>query len=142
MPHPVPRPQQFAVKVKKGVSGLGLFADEPIPPGRFIIEYYGTLITDDEANEIGGRYLFDLENGKAIDGSPRTNIARYANHACRPNSEVRVVGNRVFIFSTKRIPAGEEITYDYGKEYTDEYIKPYGCRCKTCEKKRAKQHTS
>ena len=24
---------------------------------------------------------------------------------------------------------GEEITYDYGKEYFDEYIKPKGCRC-------------
>ena len=29
----------------------------------------------------------------------------------------------------KAIKPGEEITYDYGKEYFDEHIKPFGCRC-------------
>lgn len=136
MKYSCPRPPQFNLKVKKGTSGLGLFAEEAIPKGRFIIEYYGNVVTDDEAQYIGGRYLFELGNGKTIDGTIRENKARYANHSCKPNAEVRIQASRVFVFSTKNIKAGEEIVYDYGKEYYDYYIKPHGCRCTPCEKKK------
>lgn len=133
------RPAQFKLRVRKGTSGLGLFAEEFIPTGRFIIEYFGRVVTDEEAQEIGGRYLFELGNGNTIDGTMRENIARYGNHSCTPNAEVRTKGNHVFIFSIKPIKEGEEIVYNYGKEYHDYYIKPYGCRCKGCEKKKLKQ---
>ena len=33
---------------------------------------------------------------------------------------------------------GEEIVYDYGKEFFDEYIKPKGCRCAKCDEKKLK----
>lgn len=119
------------------MSGLGVFALEDIPKGRFVIEYWGKLVSDDDAQYIGGRYLFEIGNGKTIAGATKKNDARYINHACRPNAEVRIVGNKVFIFSLKKIKQGEEITYDYGKEYFDYFIKPHGCRCATCSKKRA-----
>jgi len=45
------------------------------------------------------------------------------------------MSGRVFIKAIKNIAAGEEFTYDYGKEYVDEYIKPYGCRCTPCATK-------
>ena len=32
--------------------------------------------------------------------------------------------------------AGEEISYDYGKEYWNEHIKPGGCRCDKCTEKK------
>lgn len=134
MPHPKPRPPQFRLKVRRSRTGLGLYALEDIPRHRFVIEYVGRLVPDVVADRIGGKYLFDLENGKHILGGERKNIARYANHACKPNSEVRVSKSRVYIWTTKRIRAGEEINYDYGKEYFDEYIKPYGCRCQSCNK--------
>ncbi len=133
--YPFPRPPVYALAVKRSAAGLGLFAAQDIPAGRFIVEYWGRLVTDDEADRIGGKYLFSLENGKTIDGTTRENTARYANHACRPNAESRTAGNRMFLYALKRIPAGTEITYDYGKEYADEYIKPHGCRCKTCAKR-------
>jgi SET domain-containing protein len=116
---------------------MGLFAAEPIPKGRFIIEYWGKIANDEVTNRTGGRYLFDLGNGKTILGSTRKNIARYVNHACRPNAEARQYGNRIHIYSKKRVEAGEEITYHYGKEYFDAYIKPHGCVCKTCAKKKS-----
>lgn len=136
MQRQTPRPPQFALRVRKGTSGLGLFAEESIPKGRFIIEYHGTILTDKEAQEIGGRYLFELGNGNTIEGSMRKNIARYANHSCKPNAEVRIQGNHIYIFSLKKILAGDEIVYDYGKEYHDFFIKPHGCRCQPCKKKR------
>ena len=135
MLHPFPRPPQFALRVRKSSVGLGVFAEQDIPKNRFLLEYWGDLMTDDDAQEIGGRYLFELGNGKTIEGSTRENTARYINHSCKPNSEVRIVGNRVFIFSIKPIKTGEELSYDYGKEYFDYYIKPHGCRCPPCKKK-------
>ena len=132
---PLPRPPQFRLRVGKSANGFGLFAQEEIPAGRFVIEYWGKLVPDEVADKVAGRYLFDLENGNTILGGTRKNIARYINHACRPNAEARAVGNRLFIFSTKRIKAGEEIGYNYGKDYFKTFIKPNGCRCKTCMKR-------
>ena len=68
----------------------------------------------------------------SIDGSPRSNTARYINHSCRPNAEAYISGRRVWIWSKRAISAGEEITCDYGKEYFDEHIKPVGCKCEAC----------
>lgn len=138
MLYPSPRPPRFPLRVGRSASGFGIFAVEEIPAHRFVIEYWGKLVRSEKADEIGGRYLFDLENGKTILGGTRKNIARYANHACRPNAEVRISKNRVYLYSTKRIKAGDEVTYDYGKEYFDEFITKRNCRCRTCVKHRRK----
>lgn len=134
MLYPFPRPSVFALRARRSVTGLGLFALEAIPKGRFIIEYWGKLMSDEAAQKVGGRYLFEIGNGKTIEGSTRENTARYANHSCRPNAEIRTQGSRVFLFSIKKIKPGDEITYDYGEEYHDYYIKPCGCRCDSCTK--------
>jgi len=110
-----------------------LYAEEPIPGGRFVVEYWGPVVPDEEAQRIGGRYLFDLENGRHILGGIKENVARYANHSCRPNCEVRIAGDRVFLWSVRAIRAGDQITYDYGKEYFDAFIGPKGCRCAACD---------
>lgn len=136
--HSVPRSPIFRLDVRRSAAGLGLFADEPIPKGRFVIEYWGPVVPDEEAQRIGGKYLFELENGRTILGATRRNTARYANHSCRPNCEVRIVGDSVSIWSIRPIKAGDEITYDYGKEYVDAYIRPHGCRCAPCRKKHEK----
>ncbi len=136
MPYPSPRPPTFPLRVGRSATGLGMFAIEEIPAKKFILEYWGMLVSEQEADKVAGLYLFDLENGKAILGGTRKNVARYVNHACRPNAEVRFVKDRIYIYSTKRIKPGDEITYDYGTEYFNEYIKPHGCLCRTCVKRR------
>lgn len=136
--YPIPRPPIFALRVGKSPTGFGLFAVEDIPAKRFIIEYWGELVPSEVADRVAGRYLFDLENGKTILGGTRKNIARYANHGCRPNAEVRISKNRVYIYSTKRIKAGEEVNYDYGEEYFDTFITKSKCLCRTCVKRRTK----
>ena len=118
--------------IKRSNTGLGLFATKDIPKKICIIEYIGPLITQEQANKKGGKYLFEISKTHTIDGSVRKNTARYINHSCSPNSEVEVKNTRVFIYSKKKIPMGEEITYDYGKEFFNEYIKPKGCLCKKC----------
>jgi uncharacterized protein len=119
--------------VKRTKTGLGLFAIEPIPKGRRIIEYKGPLISNAEVETKDGKYFFGLNSKWSIDGSPRENVARYINHSCRPNAEAYISRRSVWIWSKKKIPAGAEITYDYGKEYFEGIIEPIGCGCEKCE---------
>lgn len=120
------------VKVKRGLAGLGLFAGEDIKKGEIIIEYIGNILTKEEADKkTTAQYLFEVSRNKTIDGSPRWNIARYANHACEEagNAESDVKKGRVFVKAIRSIKEGDEILYDYGEEFVKEYIAPYGCRC-------------
>ena len=124
------------LKVRRGINGLGLFVDTAIKKADYIIEYWGEMLTADQANERGGKYLFEISNRRTIDGTQRANIARYLNHSCRPNCEVDIKKGRVLIFAKRAITPGEELCYDYGKDYWNEYIKPKGCRCAKCTEKR------
>lgn len=122
------------VVIKKSSAGLGLYAKTPLKRGEFIIEYTGKLLNVEEANNKAGKYLFEINSKWTIDGSERSNVARYINHSCRPNCEAYIIGKKVKIRATKNIKTGEELSYDYGKDYFDEHIKPFGCRCVKCRK--------
>lgn len=127
-----PIPKKF--RVGKSKTGMGLFATEPIARGERIVEYIGIILTDAEAEKKKhSKYLFDVRKNKTIDGSPRWNLARYANHSCNPNAESEEDRRaRIFITAIKDIAPGEEITFDYGEEYVAEHITPYGCKCASC----------
>jgi hypothetical protein len=127
-------PQTLPHQVKRSVAGLGLFATQPFTRGDFIIEYTGELISTEEADRRGGKYLFVVSDTQTIDGKGRNNVARYINHSCAPNAEAELDEDelRIRIYAKKKILPGEEILYDYGKEYWDEHIKPHGCRCSQC----------
>lgn len=120
--------------VKRSSAGLGLFAQKAFKKGDRIIEYTGERITHDEANRRGGRYLFILNKKVIIDGKKHANTARYINHACKPNAEAVYYeeDDAVFIEAKKAIAIGDEITYNYGKEYWDEYMGGGRCKCMTC----------
>jgi SET domain-containing protein len=119
--------------IKRTGSGLGLFALKRIPAGTRIVEYTGPLVSNEEVEKrTKGKYFFGVNTKWSIDGSPRSNTARYINHSCRPNCDAVVSKRRVWIWSRRAIKPGEELTYDYGKEYFDEHIKPVGCKCRKC----------
>lgn len=115
-------------------AGLGLFATRTFKKGERIIEYFGRVISKEEEYTSKSKYLFEVNKRKTIDGTTRENIARYINHSCHPNCEPEIERGRVFIDATKAIKPDEEFTYDYGEEYVDEHIKPFGCRCFKCKK--------
>lgn len=129
MAYKKPRTSKHQVRVGRSSAGLGLFATDHIKKDDFVIEYYGNMLTDEQADVKGGLYLFQIDKEFTIDGTPRYNKARYINHSCKPNCEPEIDGKRVFIYAIKNIKPGEELTYDYGKEYFNDYIKPFGCRC-------------
>ncbi len=125
-------PGGFDLRVKKSTAGKGLFAGEDIPKGACIIEYVGRTISKEEEYTSNSLYLFEVTKQKTIDGKPKWNKAGYINHSCRENAEAKTYKGRVYIVAVKNIKAGEEITYDYGKEYWEEHIQPKGCRCPKC----------
>ena len=125
-------PPDSPFRLGRSPTGLGLFARVAFRPGQRVIEYTGERISGEEADRRGGRYLFHVDPGYAIDASGRENLARYINHACRPNCEARLVGRRIFIHARRAIRPGEELTYHYGPVYFRAFIAPGGCRCATC----------
>ncbi len=114
--------------------GFGLFSRVSYKKGEFVVEYTGTKISSKIADDLTTRYLFEIDEQWTIDGSPRTNIARYINHSCEPNCEVEIEDGRIMLYAVRAISAGEELTFDYGEEYFDEFIKPIGCKCSKCSK--------
>ncbi len=120
------------VRVKKGINGLGLFADERIKKGDFVIRYEGELISTEEADKLKTRYLFQIDENYTIDGSKRENKARYINHFCKPNLEAVVEAGEIVFYALRDIQTGEELGFDYGEEYFAEFIAPKGCSCKSC----------
>ena len=136
-------PSNKPYRVGRSRTGLGLFATKPIKKGAKIVRYFGPLLDSKKKKDdaIENKYLFELNNRWTIDGSVRQNIARYINHACKPNAEsdVKPRKRKVVIRAIKNIEPGEEINYDYGTDYFKAYLKPIGCKCAACEKKRKKQ---
>jgi hypothetical protein len=130
-------------RIGRSKTGLGLFATKSIKKGEKIIRYFGPILDSKKKDEdaIENKYLFELTNRWTIDGSVRENVARYINHSCKPNAEsdVKPRKRKVFIRAIKNIEPGEEINYDYGTDYFKAYLKPIGCKCESCEKKRAKK---
>jgi uncharacterized protein len=127
-------------RVGRSRTGLGLFATEDIKKGTYIAEYLGPLMTNAECDKTPeNKYWFEINSRWTINGATRKNIARYFNHSCRPNADPMIRDKRVRIKTIKNIKAGDEITYDYGKDYCDAYIKPHGCKCDKCLEKRARE---
>ena len=122
-------------RIGRSRTGLGLFATKPIKRRTTIATYRGRRMNTEEADRLearGSRYMFTVNKRVTIDGSPRWNVARYINHSCKPNAESVGRNGGIVIVALRRIEPGEEITYDYGKEYFDEFLAPVGCRCEAC----------
>jgi uncharacterized protein len=128
--------------IKRTKTGLGLIANKRIPKGKRLMEYVGPLVPNEVVERSNGKYFFEVSTKWSIDGSARENTARYINHSCRPNAEAFLSQNRrVWIWTRRNIKPGEEITYDYGKEYFEGIIEPMGCRCDKCASKKRRVKT-
>ena len=112
----------------------GIFAAEPIPARRRVIEYTGQKI---DVKEVWRRrfrehlYIFWLNDKWAVDGAFGGSGAEYINHSCEPNLIARVNGGHIFLTSKRRIAAGEELTFDYSIEDGDQDM-PCTCGAESC----------
>jgi len=129
-------PRNPPVRVGRSPTGLGLFATAPIEKRTIIVEYSGPRIPTNEARtyerRYASKYMFEIDSRWTIDGSTHRNMARYANHSCRPNAESALLRGKIVLRAIKVIRPGEEITYDYGRAYFDLFLKAKGCKCAQC----------
>ena len=124
-------------KIKKSnIDKRGLYAASNIKGGSKIIEYKGKIISVKET-EINPKfdndkaiYLYNLNDKYDLDGDFAYNTARLINHSCEPNCEVAGKGLKLWISSIKNIKKNEELTYDYGFSF-DENYKDFPCKCKS-----------
>jgi SET domain-containing protein len=133
-------PSTKPFRIGRSRTGLGLFATAPIKKRTLIVEYRGRKLTTEQADKVearGNRYLYEINSRWTIDGTTRKNLGRYANHSCRPNAEAHQIGHQVFIRAIKGIKPGDEITWNYGRDYYLNVITPSGCKCDKCREKRA-----
>lgn len=127
------------------IHGRGVYARVAIPDGTHIVEYTGELITKAEAKRReeqrltrlqrggdGSVYIFDLNRRHDLDGRTRRNIARLINHSCAPNCRAETIRGRIWIIAQRDIPAGSELTFDYGYSYKECRGHPCRCGAKNC----------
>lgn len=121
------------VRRRSAISGWGVYAAQPIEEDTRIVEYKGELVSQAEAWRRELRYLprqriwlFTINTRLARDAAVGGNIARYINHACRPNCYVDVIGRHIWILASRAIRKGEELTYDYNTEG----VAGIPCRCR------------
>ena len=115
-------------------KGRGLYATKNIKAGTRIIDYIGNIITKkqtESSNKFDNAkpiYLFNLNSRYDLDGDFEYNTARLINHSCNPNCEVTGKGLKLWIFALRDIKKGEELSYDYGFGF-DEDFKQFPCKC-------------
>ena len=108
------------VRRRSDLHGYGVFAAEPINKNRRIIDYAGELIPNSRSGGREARYLkegciwvFRVNRRWSRDAAVGGNIARFINHACRPNCYSQVIDRVIWIRAARNIRAGEELTYRY-----------------------------
>ena len=100
-----------------GIHGRGIFAASALPARRKLGEVTGKRVRLPEARQAVVRqpriYLVELTRRYALDCSTGNDF-RHLNHSCRPNCYLRVAHGRVEVYAKAAIPAGIELTVDYG----------------------------
>ena len=128
-------PQKYAVvAAPSAIDGLGAFAAEFIPARRKIGEIRGDSIPTSEAyararaaaREGGRIYMIALSERRTLDATAGTDVLRHANHACEPNTVLKVQQGRVAFFALRDIQPGEELTARYGPTHHGGKLV---CRC-------------
>jgi SET domain-containing protein len=98
------------------IHRYGVYAAEPIPKNRKVIEYTGERLNRKQAKERDrGKYtyLFALDDYWTLDGAVGGSGAEIINHSCDPNLVARITKGHILYTSLRPIHRGEELLVDY-----------------------------
>lgn len=121
-------------------KGRGVRTLETIPPGTFVCEYAGEVISFEEArrrqlaqNSMDHNYIIAVREHAGsgsitetfVDPGAVGNVGRFINHSCQPNLvmlpvRVHSVVPRLALFASQNIDAQEELTFDYSGAYQNQ----------------------
>jgi uncharacterized protein len=126
---------EWLVFNRSPIHGIGGFAKAAISKGTRLLEYVGEKISKQESLrrcESGNQFIFALNDQQDLDGGVDWNPARWLNHSCAPNCEAVPEDEHVWLIATRDIPAGEEITFNYGYDLVDYREHPCCCGATGC----------
>ncbi|XP_048559283.1 histone-lysine N-methyltransferase SUVR4-like [Triticum urartu] len=140
--------------------GWGLRTLDDLPKGTFVCEYAGEILTNTELHERAiqnmqnARYTHPIlldagwcsggepkdEEALCLDGTFYGNVGRFINHRCCDANlamipvEVETPDHQYYhvaFFTSKKVEAFEELTWDYGIDFDDERqpMKAFECLC-------------
>ncbi len=91
---------------RSAIHGNGLFSSRNLSKGQLIGVYEGSVVAED------GRYVLWVEDspGGGWTGYEGRNEMRFLNHSDQPSAEM----DGLDCYAVTNIPAGTEITIDYG----------------------------
>ncbi|KAJ0742413.1 putative [histone H3]-lysine(4) N-trimethyltransferase chromatin remodeling SET family [Helianthus annuus] len=152
--------RKLQVFMTPGGKGWGLRTLEDLPKGAFVCEYVGEILTNAEyydrvsknSNKDEHAYLVLLdadwgeeseikdEEALCLDATYCGNVARFINHRCFDSNLVEIpveIENpdhhyyHIAFFTTRKVKALEELTWDYGIDFDDEehHVKAFRCQC-------------
>ncbi|XP_071919302.1 probable inactive histone-lysine N-methyltransferase SUVR2 isoform X1 [Coffea arabica] len=141
-------------------KGWGLRTLEDLPKGAFVCEYVGEVLTNAELFDRVSRnpkgevhsypVLLDAdwvcegvlkdEEALCLDATHYGNVARFINHRCFDSNMVEIPVEvetpdhhyyHLAFFTTKKVKAMEELTWDYGIDFddVDHPVKAFHCQC-------------
>ncbi|KAH8045739.1 hypothetical protein JL720_16581 [Aureococcus anophagefferens] len=129
------------IEVRGGQEGHGRLHEASHPKHTFIGEYVGDLIDEKEYDarypKGDGTHVYWIREGDVyLDAGPSKHFTRYINHSKKaPNLETKVefvkvvdreevlckdLRPNVGFYTTKDVPKGDELTFDYGGDYFQE----------------------
>ena len=108
------------VRRRSRLHGWGVFALDPITKNTRIVPYAGEKIAAGkskarEADQLrrGHIWCFSVNRRWVRDAEVGGNIAKYINHACKPNCYSQVISDTIWIRAGRNIARGEELSYNY-----------------------------
>ena len=127
-----PRHACFRLEIRwSRIHHRGVYAIEPIPARRKVIEYTGERLNRREAKRRGQgsvTYLFSIDDYWTLDGAVGGSGAEIINHSCDPNLRSCVLKGHILYISKRPIRRDEELTVDY--RFSDR-IDRIRCCCKS-----------
>jgi uncharacterized protein len=119
------------------VHGKGLFINKNLKDGDLITHITGELIDENECvrreNEEENVYIFFKDDNEYIDVA-NNQLLRYLNHSCDYNCDIdEDEHGNLILYAVTDIPAGSELTIDYGYDEIYQYCSCSDCGNKTSE---------
>jgi SET domain-containing protein len=122
------------VFVAQNRHGQGVYAGRPIDDGQIVDRIKGRIIDDPD---YGSDYCMDLGEGLSLEPDAPF---RYLNHSCEPNCELVFYDSKgrkneqrrptLWLQALMEIPAGSELTIDYG--WPSDAAQPCECGSREC----------
>jgi histone-lysine N-methyltransferase SUV39H len=107
-------------------KGFGLKTLKSIEKGKYLFEYAGEVITEQESKLLSSKFMFDLTTEWTIDAKSYGNLSRFINHSCDSNIIIKPIKtsgcklSRLCFETARRIAPDEELTINYNYDHANE----------------------